>query len=169
MSVVPVDAGFYSHLVQLSQQARAASDGSRALTQRRWCIPPLSDWGGNLHDLVGMSSAFSRDSLNSLYEYALLNPQAGGTVGDCAASKTQIDWIATMERAFRTRHASRIRCAAHASARRLGHGNVNGIFTGGIFGYVQGMVQAAADDDGAYSGLDVIGNVGDDGLIGKLG
>jgi hypothetical protein len=132
-------------------------------------MPPPASWNGDLHDLVGMNSAFSRDVLNSMYSAALFDPNTGGTVGDCITAKAQIDWIATMERAFRTRHASRIRCAAHASARRRGHGSTNGIFTGTVLGYVQGMVQAAHNDGGAYSNTDIIGVVGGGDIIGKQG
>jgi hypothetical protein len=120
MAAIPVDPAFYGHLNQLAQQSQAASDAARALVQRKWFMPPPASWNGDLHDLVGMNSAFSRDVLNSMYSAALFDPNTGGTVGDCITAKAQIDWIATMERAFRTRHASRIRCAAHASARRRG-------------------------------------------------
>jgi len=72
-----------------------------------------------LHDPV-----WDRNSINQKYSVDILaGPgQEGGTVGDLIAMKWQADFMAAEERAFRTRHASLVRCAAVAHGRLNGHG-----------------------------------------------
>ena len=64
-------------------------------------------------------------------------------------TKIQIDYIASLERAFRTRQASSVRCKIHASARRRGHAASGGLYdsaSGGLAVWLQRMLDAAHDD-----------------------
>lgn len=111
---------------------------------RVWQLPPLGGWTGDPSDLGGMVQAFDRSDANSVYESAVSNPASPGTVGDLLVSKTQIDYTAILERGFRARMASPVRCLVHASARRIGHGDPAGVFKSGVIGYVQDAILAAA-------------------------
>lgn len=76
----------------------------------------------SLHD-----NAFDRNDLNTNYDEVVQSAQDPGTVGDVAALKLQTAFNATEERAFRTRHASPLRCMAHMHVRLQGHGTDRGV------------------------------------------
>lgn len=146
MPVVQVDQGFYLHLLFTAAQSLDAADGSLLLGQRTWSKPPRNGWSGDPLDVQGMDSAYDRADLNARYGTALLDKAAAGTTGDCAAAKVQIDWLAAKERAYKTRHATRIRCTAHSAARKRGHGDGAGVFLGSVLGFVQTLVSAAGQE-----------------------
>jgi hypothetical protein len=79
--------------------------------------------------IADLGSTYDRAAINTNYVDCLSDGDSPGTVGDVVAVKTQGDILATMERGFRARHASSIRCRAHAAARRQGHGHAKGIFS----------------------------------------
>lgn len=138
---VQVDPGFLAQLLELAVAAHASYQGTTLAGQRRWYAPPASDWTGDPLDVAGASAAFDREGLNADYKGALVD---GGTVGDCMAAKLQIDYVAVGERAYRTRHATRIRSAAHAAGRRRAQGSAGGVFVSGVLPYVQGVIAAAS-------------------------
>jgi hypothetical protein len=137
MAFIQVDQLFSDHLLYLTGIAAAANGGTRGQNQPLWYRPALHGWSGNPLDLQTMKYAFDRSSLNALYSDGLMQPANGATVGDMMAAKVQIDYTAVLERAFRTRHATRIRCTAHATGRKKGHSNANGIFMGTLLSHVQ--------------------------------
>jgi hypothetical protein len=91
--------------------------------QRRWCMGSVGNWDGSIFKIKEMGGAFDRNAINQGYEEALTKP---GTVADAMATKHQSDWLAMLERAFRTRHATSIRCEVHAAGRKKGHGHKAG-------------------------------------------
>jgi len=67
--------------------------------------------------------AWDRNDINRVYSADVLSGAGigGGTTGDLIAMKWQADFMASEERAFRTRHASYARCASFMHGRLDGH------------------------------------------------
>ncbi len=88
------------------------------MAQRRWYIPP--GWAGDVLNIPGLNAAYDRSAINNLYiQVVSTNPL--GRQGEAMVLKLQLDYIAALERGFRTRQASSVRCRIHAAARRNGH------------------------------------------------
>jgi hypothetical protein len=141
MAFVQVDPYFTDHLVFLAATAAAAVTGAKARGQPVWYRPFLRGWSGNPLDLKGMKAAFDRSSLNALYKAGLLQPAYQAKTSDALAAKLQIDYTAGLERAYRTRHATRVRCVAHNVGRKVGHSNAGGLFLGKILPHVQNVTR----------------------------
>lgn len=115
------------------RNATALSQGG----QGQWMVP--SNWGGNPLDIPNLHlPAFDRTSINGAY----LSAQSNGTVGESSCMKLQLDYLSVMERAFRSRHATSVRCLMHTSARFTGQSSLQGIF-GAVQGVIQDLLQAA--------------------------
>lgn len=134
---------FLGTVTALAEDAAWNANAALGAGQRRWQRPPLEGWSGAPADVAGLVQAFDRGAENAAYSAAVLDPASPGTVGDLVAMKAQIDYVGAMERAYRSRLASPVRCRAHASSRRLGHGAAGGPLLGGAVGYVQDVVTAA--------------------------
>jgi hypothetical protein len=131
---------FTDRIADLERKAREQSEHFRKHgTTRPWHTPD-SMAGSELLDVPALHEpAWNRDEANRKYAEDVLT-MAGdpGTQGDLISLKRQIDFMAAEERAWRARHASFARCAAHAHGRLSGHGQANaGVFT---------RVQNAADN-----------------------
>jgi hypothetical protein len=152
--VTTVDPKFAGHMAANQSTSHAAALAAFQSAQRQWMYPPLSGWSGDPQDIVGMNQAFDRTNLNNLY-YSIINDLTvntpsthSGTIGESMAVKLQIDYIAIMERAFRTRYCSSVRARLHSAARRTGHGDSTyGLFaTGaGITNWLAQLIFAAHD------------------------
>jgi hypothetical protein len=71
------------------------------------------------------------------------NPKKGA-VGDGIVIAQQVDGLAVLDRAYRSRHASsRIRMLAHATARKRGHGAENGTINQLLLEYLRKTLQQA--------------------------
>ncbi len=99
-----------------------------------------ADWSGDLLDITGMSSAFSREEHSDDVQEAIKDAQTPGTVGDLQASVLQGEYLACVERAYRLLHSSRIRLTLHAAARLAGHGHENGLFQKGVQGTIEDIL-----------------------------
>lgn len=133
-----------------SQQKQAQTEGEQRINaeQVQWNWPEKEDedfWDGDLFDkgYAKMGKPFNRDKANEDYEAATNDPKNPGKSGDLVVTTTQIDIMATMERAFRARHSSRFpRMMAHLTGtRKYGHGHEQGIFTQSMLDYVQNLVK----------------------------
>ena len=98
------------------------------------------DWEGDPLVIPGIADAFDRDEINQQYASMLADGTNPGSVGSCSALKTQVDWLAMLERGLRARHATSVRCAVHSAARRGGHSSGAGVFLGGVLRHVQGII-----------------------------
>ena len=143
---------FLEHLLWLAARMREIGLSHTMEGQRRWVIPPyrtfLGDipaWSGDTTDIRGMNQAFERTELNAQYSQSLMDINSPNKTGDMAAAKLQIDYLAAEERAFRTRHMSRIRAVAHNTARKLAHGDARGQYLGVVLPYVPNVLDDAAD------------------------
>jgi hypothetical protein len=92
---------------------------------------------------------WQRNNINQIYSDSILtnSDQAAGTTGDLFAMKWQADFMAVEERAFRTRHASFVRCASLAHGRLDGHS----IPVKGVFGHLKSTIDKALEE-GAKTG-----------------
>lgn len=131
-------------------QARIADLGRKALkmaeyfrnhnTTRPWHTPD-SMKKSDLLDVPALHEpAWNRNIANENYvKDVLLSEAATGTHGDLISLSSQIDFMAVEERAWRARHATFVRCAAHAHGRLNGHGNAEA----GVFA----LIKNAADNN----------------------
>ena len=139
-----LDQTFQRRLNELRNQSEQISNAIRGIYPRLWMVPSSDDWNGDLHDLAGITQPFKREELNQKYSEIISSGK--GSVGTAISYKLQIDYLAVMERGFRTRHASRVRWAMHAAGRRKGHGSRTGIFTGLLMNHVQNFARAGENN-----------------------
>lgn len=119
-----VDGKFEARINELEQKAQQMSEAFRNTDKRPWHTPKDME-GYDLLDVPGMHEpSWNRDNINQLYSESILaGPgKQGGTTGDLVAMKWQADFMASEERAWRTRHASFVRCACFMHGRLDGHG-----------------------------------------------
>ena len=130
-------------------QSVAAQNAKAAFLeeQRAWSLPAPRDWTGDPHDIAGMTGAFDRTDINTNYQECYEH-QPPGSTADTIAVKTQLEYVAGAERAFRTRHCSPVRAALHAAARLQGHGHGQGVFLGGVARYIKDMINYGGGDVG---------------------
>jgi len=136
------------HISHLAAWSKQASDAVRMAGQRTWNIPRPEKWGGDPLNISDIQECFNRDTINMSYAATNADAKDPGPVGDSMVSKIQIDWVAQLERAFCVRHATSVRCAAHASARNLGHSQAEGIYLHGLRNHLQDIMKAAHPSTG---------------------
>jgi hypothetical protein len=106
--------------------------------QRVWTVP--SDWIGDPFLIPQQHlPSFDRTDINEDYESV---HTGRGKLGQAASLQYQLATVQVMERAFRSRHASHLRCVMHAAARHRGHGHPQGFF-GAARNYAQDLLDAA--------------------------
>lgn len=140
MPVRPVGRIHDRFLDQVKAAKRNATVLDLATTagaQREWALLSRGNWNGDTLDIPDTTKAFDRDVINQDYELMMSDAQNPGSLGSCISLKMQVDWLAALERAFRTRHATIVRSSVHAIARRRGHGSAEGVFLGGVLRYAQ--------------------------------
>jgi hypothetical protein len=137
-----VDGKFEERIKELEEKARDHAEHFRNNTNfRKWHVPP------EFNDPLDVPSlhvpAWERNNINQLYSEEIVGKWGddAGSHGDAQAMKWQADYMAAEERAFRTRHASMIRCAAHAHGRLDGHGQQGQ----SLFTFFKEGVQTAID------------------------
>jgi hypothetical protein len=129
---------FTKRISDLEDKANAQSEYFRKHENTRPWHTPESMRDRDLLDVPSLHEpAWNRNKANEIYSQDVLNAEAG-TQGDIISLKRQIDFMAAEERAWRARHASFARCAAHAHGRLAGHG----LKTEGVFS----RVKTAADN-----------------------
>lgn len=133
---------FLQHLQQLvahqQQRYEAVGQGSGA----DFYSPPPSDWSGDLHDHEGIAAAFDRTPQYEDFQYAASQE---GVQGDFELTLLQGDWIASLERAFRSRHRTAVRSRLHAAARYRGHAHPAGVLPRGLQGYLEWLDKQAKE------------------------
>lgn len=144
-----IDSKFAQRIADLEAKAKSISNHFRSnASYREWHMP---DGTGDPLSVAGLHSpAWDRNEINRTYSDEVLRGPGdeGGTCGDLIAMKWQADFMAVEERAFRTRHASLVRCAAHAHGRLDGHGQTGQ----SIFSFLKDGVQSAINLGGGGGG-----------------
>lgn len=137
-----IDPQFAARISDLEAKAKnAATHFKTQGSYRNWHMPETT---GDPLDVPSLHNpAWDRNTINQLYCVDILaGPgKQAGTVGDLIAMKWQADFMAAEERAFRTRHASMIRCAAMTHGRTNGHGETGK----SIFSSLKDAIQAHID------------------------
>jgi hypothetical protein len=147
--VEQLDDKFVAHLGALFDVNEANAAAACSGAPSAWYYPPLDEWTGDPRDIKGMNAAFDRTAINELYEEVVGDPLRQGRQGEAVVLKLQLDYIAALERSFRTRHASSVRSKIHAAARRKGHGASGGLYDpsgGDIVLWLQRLLAAAHSD-----------------------
>lgn len=104
-----------------------------------WCKFTNQAVNFNPTDIPSLGKAFSRNEeggLNDQYISAMLN---GASFAEIIAINTQGDYMAAMERAYRLRHAGKIRRQAWSAARLTGHGKSKSEGTEDVASKVSGI------------------------------
>lgn len=137
-----IDSKFQQRITELENKARNFSQHFRNHnTFREWHVPK------ELADPLDVPSlhvpAWERNEINKLYSEEIVGKwgDQSGSAGDATAMNWQADYMAVEERAFRTRHASMIRCAAMAHGRLDGHGQQGQ----SLFSFLRDGIQTAID------------------------
>lgn len=118
MPVGTLDPMFRANVVALTASNGAAALATLNASLRKWMLGDVTKWTGEPLDVFDLANAFLRTNVGLQYGTALASPL--GSSGDAASAKVQSDSMAVMERSFRLRHATNVRCALHAASRRAG-------------------------------------------------
>lgn len=112
---------FDTRLAEMQSQADTQATATCGEGVRKWNVPE----DANIQSLLDITTlhgqpntGYDRTELNTRYEQCFQDPASPGTNGDVAGLKTQIDWLAAGERAFRFRHATTPRLLILAASRR---------------------------------------------------
>lgn len=130
---------FVKNLQDIATQDGKQANMIRGQGTRPWNRPDLAP---DPLDIPGITAAYDRSAIDANYGELIKSGTDAGTCGDVICVKTQGDYIAEMERGFRARHATPVRCIGHAMARRMGHSKSNGVFLGGVLKHVQDALKA---------------------------
>lgn len=153
--VAQIYPGFSALLDAIGATSTAAADATKLTGIRSWHYPPLSmpascTWSGDPYDLPGMICAFDRKKMND--DLITIFKRKGQKIGESMVVTIIIEYISALERAFRTRHASYVRCKMHSAARRVGHGASNGPIRGVIVTWLNRLLEGAFDDPAGEEG-----------------
>jgi hypothetical protein len=110
--------------------------------------PDKQDWSGDLSDISGVSSVFSREELDDVVD-KVTKSEDSGNLCDINLSVLQASMLACMERAFRMRNSSVIRRRLHTAGVQAGHGNDAGVWSRGLEYYVDGIRKLGNKTSGA--------------------
>lgn len=135
---------FRENAEQLAVDAANLADATLGRAQRAWQTGPLRGWNGDPLAVPTISVKFDRKAVHENYTICLGDPDTAGTVADTQALTLQNDWVSMQERAFRLRHATSVRCAIHAAARRSGHAHPQGVIHAGLVKYIQDVIKRGA-------------------------
>ncbi len=86
-----------------------------------------------------VAEAFSRQEQEKWFDEATKNRKDKGVRGDFIQIQLQGDFMACMERAYRSRHLSSVRSRIHPAARLEGTGHEYGVLRQGVLGYITGI------------------------------
>jgi hypothetical protein len=151
-----VDQNFETQIRQLRTRAEKQCEAYEKTGQTQWTMPEkqppgddAEEWDGDLFGIEGLSKPFIRTEANDDFEEAVKDADAPGVAGDLIITTLQADYMATMERAFRSRHTMRRpRTMAHMTARLKGHGSERGTLTQAHLEYVRNLIERAKAESG---------------------
>lgn len=134
---------FTAQVQKLAAEAGLLHKGVTSGEGREWQLGDLNGWSGDVTDIPGMSRPFDRKAIGQ--NFADVYQGTPGTTGDAATLRLQNDYLAAMERAFRTRHASSVRLTIMAAGRRKGHADAQGPLLDGVIRYAQDLLKAGQE------------------------
>lgn len=119
---------FTKRIRELKEDAKEQADTFTSGGSRPYTRPAILDNRDLLHVPGLHDDAWDRNPININYDEVTQTAAEPGTAGDAASLKLQAGHNATEERAFRSRHASLVRCMVHMHGRLQGHGRSPGVF-----------------------------------------
>lgn len=125
---------------------RYASSNAEALRLQQgasWYAPEKEEWNGDPFLLEELHKPFDRSQHEAEFDAAVSDPQSPGVTGDLAISQLQGDFLAALERAYRSRLRTSVRNKIHAFARLQGHGADYGVINVGMVNYVERLIARA--------------------------
>lgn len=141
-SKVDVDPNFEKQLRKLKEDAAAASLALRQGGQVKWMRP--FGWEGDPTDYESIHTALNRDKANDQFIDAVKDANVPGVVGDTISATLMIDYLATMERAYKNRATmTHCRRLAHLAGRKKGHGSDTGPLVQSSLEYLRRVVKKA--------------------------
>jgi hypothetical protein len=136
-----VDSVFNDRIDDLQRLSGLMATAQTGQGQRAWMVP--STWQGNPLDVSELHNpAFDRSGVNASYQN--VHASADGSVGAAGSLKLQLDYMSIMERSFRSRHATGLRCLMHTAARHAGHSHSQGVFAA-VRRIAQDILQAGGE------------------------
>ncbi len=142
VSMVDVDPVFEKRTRDMQSAAAEAEAGYRQGEQVQWMRP--EDWDGDVFDYDSPTPSFDTKVCEEAFIQAHSSAKQPGTTGDIITAITQVDYVDTMERAFRARQLYPLsRCMALLAGRKKGHGSKNGVFGGVARNYVRRLSKQA--------------------------
>lgn len=123
-----VHTTFSKRIRELKEDAKEQAETFVSGGNRPYTRPEVLDGRDLLHVPSLHDDAWDRNEMNINYDQATQSAMDPGTAGDTASLKYQAGHNATEERAFRSRHASMVRCMVHMHGRLQGHGRSPGVF-----------------------------------------
>lgn len=140
VSRVDVDPNFEKQLRKLKEDAAAHEGALRTGGQVTWMRP--LDWAGDPFDYESIHRALNRDTANAQFVDAVKDANNPGTVGDLIAATLMVDYLGTMERAYKNRVTmGRCRRVAHLAGRKRGHGSDTGPLVQSALEYARRVVK----------------------------
>jgi hypothetical protein len=130
---------FNTTVGELTAQAKAQAKAARGSGLRPWNRPAAAP---ATLDVPGTTAGFDRTAIDANYNRCIADAANPGTVGDVISLKTQGDYVAAMERAYRARHCTPARLIGFMAARRAGHGDPAGVFQGGALRFATDALKA---------------------------
>jgi len=107
---------------------------------RPWMIPKKLEGIFDPLDIEGMKKGFDRSDPNNKYIEEIEKDKS--VLAKCSSYRMQMCYIIMMERAFRARHASFVRCSIHSVARRKGQGKEQGVHIRGVLNWANDLGNA---------------------------
>lgn len=143
-----IGSNFRRLILSLRDIAKKQARSISHLEEPTWASP--EGWEGNPAQDIStkMAEVFDRVEENDMAVQAMSDPDQPGFDLDVTISQIQVDQIASLERAFRRRHLTRCRAAAHAAGRLLFHSEPTGLFERGVMGSVEDMHRQGAAGTG---------------------
>lgn len=137
-----IDERFFVQATALANQSGEQADATMLSTARPWQIGDPATWDGDPLDIEGMTAAFDRTQIGVVMSQIYSGKDEPGTTGDANTMRLQNDYLAAMERAYRTSAAELCRCELFAAGRRRGHASPSGVILDGVVRYAQDLLKA---------------------------
>ena len=137
-----IDERFFAQCQELAAQADQQADATTTALPRPWQVGSKGTWSGDPLDVSGMTGAFDRSKIGTVMAEIYSGKDKPGTTGDACTMRLQNDYLAAMERAFRTAKAPLCRTELFAAGRRKGHGSTSGVLLDGVVRYAQDLLKA---------------------------
>lgn len=106
---------------QSKRIAELAIDGT-STEEETWLTGDKGEWQGDPLEIEQMGKAFDRKELNDKFTKTI-DRNSDKSTGEKLSQRLTGDVLMAMERAFRLRYASQVRCFLHAAGRTFAHGD----------------------------------------------